>query len=216
MKSKLAILIPLLLVVVYIVYFFSPKTKTTSTDLSSLENPKITAVFNAANYIINSQGSPKYDAKVVYKGKAPAFVSNGSEYTIQGQTAKSVNIAIPQNKKVDIKLTSTTGNFNLLLRETLVSDLRVNSQAGNVYIELPSKTSSQMSITLVAGNLEIGVPDDIDGIRITPAEGTTLNFSTENYEEVDGAYQSKNYDKARIKADLNLNAGTAKLLIKKL
>lgn len=139
----------------------------------------------------------KTDSRV--EGSFGALIINSSD-----QEGEERTLHFPTNIETGFVITLGAGKADVDLTDLNTSNINVTTGAGVVDITFPRNTSTAASLVAGAGKLDISVYKGT-GIKLIFIQGiSNANFG-DAYEKVnDNTYQTKNYNDAKVKVDLNI------------
>lgn len=142
------------------------------------------------------------------KGKFGAFNIKSVD---QDQQANQSIIHLPTNIETGIILNLGAGKATINLTNLNTPNIRINAGAGSVSVTFSNIVSTTATLNTGAGILDVYVPKT-NAVKIIPAQGipfSNLNLG-DSYEKIGDTYQTKGYDQAKVKTELNIAQGIGK------
>ncbi len=193
--------------------FDGAKSAPISQDLSQNEGMFLQIGINKGKISIDgkSQGDV-INGEVQYLGAQPTIDYQTDKdkmafYTIKSsdQAGENVILHLSQktNARVDIGLAA--GLIEINLTDLDIPILNVGTAAGAINVTLSSKKSTTANFGAAAGKINVSLPKRLEyRIKFAQAVGSSSFNAGEDLVKIENGYQTKGFDKAEIKADLNV------------
>jgi hypothetical protein len=114
-----------------------------------------------------------------------------------------------------INVETGASQLDMDLRDVLASEIRLQTGASNSNVTLPASGASHLDLEAGAASVNIRIPDGVAG-RVRIKEGlTSLSIDKTRFPQIDSRlYQSADYDQAKNRTELNIEAGVGSITIK--
>jgi hypothetical protein len=138
-----------------------------------------------------------------FEGKLP-FISN-----LKTTTEISLTPVVPI--EIFAKTGASSANFDL--SQLTVEYLEVNSGASTITIKFAEDFSQKVLINTGASNVTLEIPEKLETKVTVDSQVKSVDFS-ERFKEVEGRYQTENFEKSTTKAEITIKATAGSVVIK--
>lgn len=180
-----------------------------SESLVGLEEVTITIGLNKGVLNIEDSEGSAVTGEVKYLGQESIVQLNKNNgqgqlsYKSADEEGEEVTLYLPQSFTYSVNIGAGAGEVNVNLSRNNAPVINVAAGAGEVNVAPPAMHSSESSVAAGAGILNLYVKNDT-GRKVLFGQGfSNINFG-DDYEKIDGGYQTKNYQSAEVKTDLSI------------
>ncbi len=227
-----------LLVIGSIVYVTANPLPTTETAQSSvvtindnddIDRANVTIEYGAGELTLASHDSPaeitraeltsyhlqlKTDSSVTGSTKSIAYRLEGTTRWQLGNWRNDLGVSITENYPVDLTVNTGAADMKADLSQVQLESLRLRTGASSVDLILGDQSSrNTVDIEAGASSIVVRVPQSA-GIRVEP-DGTFGSTDYADLVEVNGNYQSPDYDTAQSQIVITLRIGAASFTLER-
>lgn len=189
-------------------------------DFSKVANGNLSLTLNSGDIVLENTDSAKLiTGQFKYLGNQPLvkFTSEGKTGTLSIKSTdgknKQATLYLPKSLPFAINTTVGAGNIIANLSNLNLPGFDVNTGAGNISVTFPNITSLKSNMNTGAGNIDLSIPKSA-GSKVTISESSGVKLKVpSDFIKTGNIYKSKNYEKAKVKLDIQVASGAGNINI---
>jgi len=150
------------------------------------------------------------------KGVAYLSLNQSTENNLPffGSIRNDLELSLSRLIPIDLTLKSGAHNTNLDLTGLRVDSIEIETGTGILTIKYPKQFSNKTFIKTAASTVTFEIPAEVGSqIKITGGP-KNVNIPTERFNKNGETYQSKNFDSAKIKIEIEVQIGAGSIQVK--
>lgn len=139
---------------------------------------------------------------------------SSQQIPLLGSFRNEIKLSLSNLISFDLALKTAAANMNFDLSGLNVENIQIESTAGNLYLKFPSHGETKTTIKAGASSVTLEIPNNLSTkIKITGGP-KNISFPKERFEQKGEFYQSKDFDKAKTKTEIEIQIGAGNITIR--
>lgn len=124
------------------------------------------------------------------------------------------DVALNQDIPTALRFNIGANKSIIALRDMNLIDLKLKAGASDIELILPDRGRFRTDLDLGATSLTLTIPENVSARIQTSLGAASLSIDQTRFPQINGVYQSADFESAANAIDIHINAGAAKITIK--